>query len=82
MDSTGMAHAISMNWWSDMTTMDRQFMARWLNSPLKSLYYSLQVMADIQDKSNAYAAISDVDVEDYLANLLEGDSEPQCDCAE
>jgi len=39
-------------------------------------------MADIQDKSNAYAAISDVDVEDYLANLLEGDPEPQCDCAE
>ena len=82
MDSTKMAHAISMNWWSDMTSMDRQFMSRWLNSPLKSLYYSLQVMADIQDKSNAYAAISDVDVEDYLANLLEGDSEPQCDCAE
>jgi len=82
MDSTGMAHAISMNWWSDMTFMDRQFMARWLNSPLKSLYYSLQVMSDVQDKSNAYAALSDVNVEDYLANLLSGDSEPQCDCAE
>lgn len=82
MDSTGMAHAISMNWWSDMTLMDRQFMARWLNSPLKSLYYSLQVMSDVQDKSNAYAALSDVNVEDYLANLLSGDSEPQCDCAE
>jgi hypothetical protein len=62
--------------------MDRQFMARWLNSPLKSLYYSLQVMSDIQDKSNAYAAISDVDVENYLANLLEGDSAPDCNCAE
>jgi hypothetical protein len=82
MDSTGMAHAISMNWWSDMTSMDRQFMSRWLNSPLKSLYYSLQVMSDVQDKSNAYAALSDVDVDDYLVTLLSGDSEPQCDCAE
>jgi hypothetical protein len=39
-------------------------------------------MSDIQDKSSAYAAISEVDVEDYLANLLQGDSEPTCDCAE
>jgi len=62
--------------------MDRQFMARWLNSPLKSLYYSLQVMSDTQDKTDAYAAISDVDVEAYLAGILDGDSEPQCDCAE
>jgi hypothetical protein len=82
MDSTGMAHAISMNWWSDMTTMDREFMARWLNSPLKSLYYSLQVMSDTQDKTDAYAAISDVDVEAYLAGILDGDSAPECNCAE
>ncbi len=82
MDSTGMAHAISMNWWSDMTTMDRKFMARWLNSPLKSLYYSLQVMSDVQDKTSAYAALSEADVTDYLANLLDGDSAPACDCAE
>jgi hypothetical protein len=39
-------------------------------------------MSDTQDKSSAYAAISDVDVEDYLANLLEGDSAPDCNCAE
>jgi hypothetical protein len=39
-------------------------------------------MSDVQDKSNAYAALSDVDVDDYLATLLSGDSEPQCDCAE
>ena len=88
MDSTGMAHAISMNWWSDMTTMDREFMSRWLNSPLKSLYYSLQVMSDTQDKTDAYAAISDVDVDAYLAGILEkvgiveGDSAPDCNCAE
>ena len=82
MDSTGMAHAISMNWWSDMTTLDREFMARWLNSPLKSLYYSLQVMSDTQDKTDAYAAISDVDVDAYLAGILDGDSAPDCNCAE
>ena len=82
MDSTGMAHAISMNWWSDMTTMDRNFMARWINSPLKSLYYSLQVMPDTQDKSDIYAAIKDVDVDDYLAGILEGSDPVQCDCAE
>jgi len=82
MDSTGMAHAISMNWWSDMTTMDRSFMARWINSPLKSLYYSLQVMPDTQDKSDIYAAIKDVDVDDYLAGILEGSNPVQCDCAE
>ena len=83
MDSTKKAHAISMNWWSDMSTMDRNFMARWINSPLKSLYYSLQVMSDTQDKSDAYAALKDVDVDDYLSHLIEGASlEPQCDCAE
>jgi len=83
MDSTKKAHAISMNWWSDMTTMDRQFMSRWINSPLKSLYYSLQVMSDTQDKSDAYAALKDVDVDDYLSHLIEGANvEPQCDCAE
>ena len=82
MDSTGMAHAISMNWWSDMTTMDRSFMARWINSPLKSLYYSLQVIPDTQDKTDIYAALKDVDVDDYLAEILEESDPVQCDCAE
>jgi hypothetical protein len=82
MDSTGMAHAISMNWWSDMTTMDRNFMARWINSPLKSLYYSLQVIPDTQDKTDIYAALKDVDVDDYLAEILEESDPVQCDCAE
>ncbi len=83
MNSTGKAHAISMNWWSDMTTMDRKFMSRWINSPLKSLYYSLQVMEDIQDKSDAYTALKDIDVDDYINSILKGaDTAPECDCAE
>ena len=82
MDSTGLAHAISMNWWSDMTKMDREFMSKWLNSPLKSLYYSLQVMPDTQDKTNVYAAISETDVDDYLSEILTEDNKITCDCAE
>ncbi len=80
MDKTRLGHAISMNWWSDMTTFDRQFMSRWLNSPLKSLYYSLQVMPDTQDKTDAYAALSEVDVDEYLNEILADKPEPTCDC--
>ena len=36
-------------------------------------------MGDVQDKSDAYAALKDVDVDDYLSEIL---NEPQCDCAE
>ncbi len=82
MDRTGLAHAISMNWWSDLIKFDRQFMSRWLNSPLKSLYYSLQVMPSTQDKSNVYTAISETDVDEYLSELLTEDNQITCDCAE
>ena len=82
MDKTKKAHAISMNWWSDLVKFDRQFMSRWLNSPLKSLYYSLQVMPSTQDKSDVYAAISETDVDDYLSEILTEDNQITCDCAE
>ena len=40
-------------------------------------------MGDVQDKSSAYAALEEAEVEDYLASLFyDGDIEPQCDCAE
>jgi len=43
-------------------------------------------MGDVQDKSDAYAALKDADIEDYLANLFEESelepNEPQCDCQE
>ena len=85
-NKTGLLHGYSFNWWSDMTIMDEDFIAEWLNSPQTSLYYSLQVMGDVQDKSDAYAALKDADIEDYLANLFEESelepNEPQCDCQE
>ena len=83
MDKTGLAHAISMNWWSDMTTMDKDFMSRWIESPLKSLYYSLQVLPDTQDKSDVYAALDNADVDSYLSEILSNENQPvTCDCAE
>ena len=77
--STGLLHGYSYNWWSDLAIMDENFIEEWLDSPQTSLYYSLQVMGDVQDKSDAYAALKDVDVDDYLSEIL---NEPQCDCQE
>ena len=76
---TGLLHGYSFNSWSDVVTYDENFVEEWLASPQTSLYYSLQVMGDVQDKSDAYAALDEVDVSDYLDSLLK---EPQCDCQE
>jgi len=81
LDKTGLLHGYSFNSWSDMVTYDEDFIAEWLRSPQTSLYYSLQVMGDVQDKSDAYAALSESEVDDYLSHLLE-QPEPQCDCQE
>jgi hypothetical protein len=37
-------------------------------------------MGDVQDKTNAYAAIAEDEVDDYLNSILS--NEPACDCAE
>ncbi len=87
LQQTGLSHGYSYNSWSDVVTYDDQFIKTWLLGPQTSLYYSLQVMGDTQDKSNAYAALDDGDVDEYLASLF-NDSEliPQteltCDCQE
>ena len=82
LDSTGLLHGYSFNSWSDVVTYDNAFIEEWLQSPQTSLYYSLQVMGDTQDKSDVYAAIQG-DVDDYLADLLEESIlEPTCDCQE
>ena len=39
-------------------------------------------MGDVQDKSNAYAALDEADVDDYLSSILGPEKEPECDCAE
>jgi hypothetical protein len=39
-------------------------------------------MGDVQDKSDAYAALEEAEVDDYLAQLFEGTDELTCDCQE
>ena len=80
LNRTGLLHGYSFNSWSDMITYDEAFIEEWLESPQTSLYYSLQVMGDVQDKSDAYAALKDADVDDYLNSLL--NEELTCDCQE
>ena len=80
---TGLLHGYSFNSWSDMVTYDNAFVEEWLQSPQTSLYYSLQVMGDTQDKTDAYAALDAEDVDNYLTQLFnDSNLEPQCDCAE
>ena len=81
LDRTGLLHGYSFNSWSDMVTYDEAFIDEWLKSPQTSLYYSLQVMGDVQDKSDAYAALDQSDVDDYLAEIMSNKpDEIACDC--
>jgi 3',5'-cyclic AMP phosphodiesterase CpdA len=82
LDRTGLLHGYSFNSWSDVVTYDNAFIEEWLESPQTSLYYSLQVMGDVQDKSSAYAALDEDDVEAYLEGLLVPEEELTCDCQE
>ena len=78
---TGLLHGYSFNSWSDMVTYDEAFIEEWLKSPQTSLYYSLQVMGDTQDKSDAYAALDQSDVDQYLADIMGNKpDEIGCDC--
>ena len=77
---TGLMHGYSMNSWSDVVTYDQSFVEEWLSSPQTSLYYSLQVMPDTQDKSDAMAALAEF--EEYWLGEEDTSVEPQCDCAE
>ena len=82
LNNTGLLHGYSFNSWSDVVTYDKNFVEEWLLSPQTSLYYSLQVMGDVQDKSDAYAALDKAEVDDYLQDIL-GNAEPlTCDCQE
>jgi len=80
LNNTGLLHGYSFNSWSDVVTYDEQFVEEWLASPQTSLYYSLQVMGDVQDKSSAYAALDETEVNDYLEGILS--ETPTCDCQE
>jgi len=81
LNKTGLLHGYSFNSWSDVVEYDNEFVEEWLRSPQTSLYYALQIMGDVQDKSDAYAAIDKAEVEDYLQGIL--NNEPiTCDCQE
>jgi hypothetical protein len=80
-NKTGLLHGYSFNSWSDVVEYDNEFVEEWLASPQTSLYYSLQVMGDTQDKSDAYAALDQEDVEDYLQGILQ-ENPITCDCQE
>jgi len=85
LDDTGLLHGYSFNSWSDVVTYDNEFVEEWLLSPQTSLYYSLQVMGDTQDKTDAYAALNQEEVDDYLQDILAAkpDEAPiTCDCQE
>ena len=77
LNKTGLLHGYSFNSWSDVVTYDNAFVEEWLDSPQTSLYYSLQVMGDTQDKSSAFAALDEADVNDYLSGIL-NKSEIKC----
>mgnify|MGYP003113089633 CR=1 FL=1 len=78
--NTGLLHGYSFNSWSDVVAYDNAFVEEWLDSPQTSLYYSLQVMGDVQDKTDAYAALDQSEVDDYLQDIL---NDPvTCDCQE
>ncbi len=80
LNGTGLLHGYSFNSWSDVVEYDNAFVEEWLDSPQTSLYYSLQVMGDVQDKSSQYAALDEAEVDDYLQDIL---NEPvTCDCQE
>ena len=79
--STGLLHGYSFNSWSDVVAYDKAFVEEWLTSPQTSLYYSLQVMGDTQDKTDAYAALDQSEVDDYLQDIL-GNEPVTCDCQE
>jgi hypothetical protein len=81
LDATGLLHGYSFNSWSDVITYDEAFIEEWLASEQTSLYYSLQVMSDTQDKTSAYAALDESDVNDYLESLLNNPA-PDCNCGE
>ena len=79
LDRTGLLHGYSFNSWSDVVTYNEAFIEEWLESSQTSLYYSLQVMGDVQDKSDAYAALADTDIDSYLDGIL-NENKIECDC--
>jgi LAGLIDADG-like domain/Ribonucleotide reductase, barrel domain len=65
MDRTGLAHSISFNIWNTCT-VDKDFIADWLTSPLKTTYYRLSIEQDFLDKSRVITDVN-MDKDDSIA---------------
>jgi hypothetical protein len=52
MDQTGLAHAISYNWW-DAKPVNEYTLGDWFHSPLVSVYYRWPTDVEASDKSQA-----------------------------
>jgi hypothetical protein len=52
MDNTGLAHAISYNWW-DVKPVNRETLLGWFRSPLVSVYYRWPTDVEASDKSRS-----------------------------
>lgn len=57
MARTGLAHTISFNIWNTRP-VDKEFLADWLCSPLRTTYYRMMVEQDYLDKSSITATLS------------------------
>jgi len=78
---TGLAHGYSYNTWSDVVQYTPDFIEDWLHSPQTSMYYSLQVMQNTQDKTDALTALDgnfgsmfgfDDETDEEIADLFNG----------
>ena len=81
MANTGLFHGYSFNSWSDVVTYDADFIEDWLQSPLTSLYYALQIKSDTLRKDDA-SAILDEDYKDIFGFDVEEDDNFCSSCAE
>jgi len=59
MEETELFHGYSLNSWSDMVVYDESFLENWAESPQTSLYYSLQVRPDSQDKTSVAISLGE-----------------------
>lgn len=63
MNSTGLAHSISFNWWSDKIVMNELEIGKFIKGPLLGLYYALPVSRLTQDKSRISPELGNCDTE-------------------
>lgn len=75
---TGLFHGYSMNTWGELVVYDEEFLRSWLESPQTSIYYSLQVLPDMQRKDDAYAALDEDFKSMFGFNAEVEDSSPAC----